>query len=78
MNLVAPSPLQRVVMTLRSPDEDDEMLTELAQAEGVSKQEATVRAIREAATRRGHESQVRELSAKSRERYASVLQRLGE
>lgn len=65
-------------MTLRLSESDDQMLTELADAEGVSKQEATVRAIREAAARRGHESRVRDLSAGARERYASVLQRLGE
>ena len=49
----------------------------LAEAEGVSKQEATVRAIREAAARRGHEERVRELSARGRERYADLLERLG-
>ncbi|WP_269087266.1 MULTISPECIES: hypothetical protein [Serinicoccus] len=43
----------------------------------MSKQEATVRAIREAAARRGHEEQVRELSARGRERYADLLERLG-
>lgn len=64
-------------MTLRLSPEDERALTALAEAEGVSKQEATVRAIREAARRRGHEDRVRELSARSRDRYADVLERLG-
>ena len=64
-------------MTLRLSPEDESALTALAEAEGVSKQEATVRAIREAARRRGHEDRVREFSARSRDRYADVLERLG-
>lgn len=64
-------------MTLRLSSEDERALAALAEAEGVSKQEATVRAIREAAARRGHEEQVRELSARGRERYADLLERLG-
>ncbi|TWE10451.1 CopG family transcriptional regulator [Rudaeicoccus suwonensis] len=65
-------------MTLRLSEQDEQTLAELAASEGVSRQEATVRAIREAAARRGHELQVRELSARARERYAEVLERLGE
>ena len=64
-------------MTLRLSPEDERTLAALADAEGVSKQEATVRAIREAAARRGHESRVRELSARGQERYADLLERLG-
>ena len=66
-----------MAMTLRLTDEDARVLGELAEAEGVSRQEATVRAIREAAARRGHESTVRTLSAKARERYADLLDKLG-
>lgn len=66
-----------MAMTLRLSDEDEPALAALAQADGVSKQEATVRAIRETAERRGHEERVRELSARGRERYADVLERLG-
>ncbi len=40
-------------------------------------QEATVRAIRDAAARRVHEDRVRDLSAAARTRYADVLERLG-
>ncbi|GAA4398947.1 hypothetical protein GCM10023168_05570 [Fodinibacter luteus] len=43
----------------------------------VRKQEATVRAIRDAAARRVHQDRVRELSAAARVRYADVLERLG-
>ncbi|AXH95018.1 toxin-antitoxin system HicB family antitoxin [Ornithinimicrobium avium] len=66
-----------MAMTLRLSPEDERALAALAEAEGVSKQEATVRAIREAAARRGHEDRVRELSARGRERYADLLERLG-
>lgn len=64
-------------MTLRLSPDDERLLADLAASDGVSKQEATLRAIREAAARRGHESRVRELSAQARERYAEVLDRLG-
>lgn len=67
-----------MAMTLRLRPEDERALTALAEAEGVSKQEATVRAIREAAARRQHESRVKELSAAATERYADVLDRLGQ
>ncbi len=66
-----------MAMTLRLSSDDEQALAALAEAEGVSKQEATVRAIREAAARRGHEERVRELSARGRERYAGLLERLG-
>jgi hypothetical protein len=62
---------------LRLSPADDRLLADLAASEGVSKQEATLRAIRETAARGGHESRVRELSAQARERYAEVLDRLG-
>ncbi len=64
-------------MTLRLTEEQDLALTLLAQAEGVSKQEATVRAILEAAARRRHEARVSDLSATARVRYADLLERLG-
>ena len=66
-----------MAMTLRLTDDDERVLTELAAAEGVSKQEATVRAIREAADRRNHSRRVGELSADARARYADLLERLG-
>ena len=66
-----------MAMTLRLTDEDEQALALLAEAQGVSKQEATVRAIRDAAARRVHEDRVRELSSSARARYADVLERLG-
>ncbi|QRO87748.1 ribbon-helix-helix protein, CopG family [Kytococcus sedentarius] len=66
-----------MAMTVRLTDEDARLLGELAAAQGVSRQEATVRAIRETAARRGHESTVRTLSAKARERYADLRNKLG-
>lgn len=64
-------------MTLRLSESDEQVLTALAEGQGISKQEATVRAIRETAARRGHEQAVSELSARARERYADLLDRLG-
>jgi len=66
-----------MAMTLRLTDEDERALALLAEAQGISKQEATVRAIRDAAARRVHEHRVSELSAAARARYADVLERLG-
>ena len=67
-----------MAMTLRLEPEDERALTLLAEAEGVSKQEATVRAIHEAAARRVREDKVSRLSAAARSRYADVLDRLGQ
>lgn len=66
-----------MAMTLRLTPEDERALALLAEAEGVSKQEAVARAIRETAARRGHEARVRDLSGHYRERYADLLDRLG-
>lgn len=65
-------------MTLRLTPEDEQALTLLAEADGVSKQEATVRAIHEAAARRLRRDKVADLSAAARTRYADVLDRLGQ
>ena len=67
-----------MAMTLRLEPEDEKALALLAESEGVSKQEATVRAIREAAARRVREDKVRQLSAGARARYADLLDRLGQ
>ena len=67
-----------MAMTLRLETEDERALTLLAEAEGVSKHEATVRAIREAAARHVREDKVRRLSTAARSRYADLLDRLGQ
>lgn len=66
-----------MAMTLRLSPEDERVLSELASQEGISRQEATIRAIHEAAARRGHRETVSKLSATARARYADVLDRLG-
>ncbi|MCE1178261.1 MAG: CopG family transcriptional regulator [Micrococcales bacterium] len=67
-----------MAMTLRLTPDDERALQLLAEAEGVSRQEATVRAIREAAGRRVRADRVEVLSARARERYADLLDRLGQ
>ena len=52
-----------MAMTLRLSDEQDRALELLAQAEGVSKPKAAVRAITDAAARHVHNERVRELSS---------------
>nr|WP_300148754.1 CopG family transcriptional regulator [Propionicimonas sp.] len=66
-----------MAMTLRLTPEDEQALALLAEADGASKQEATVRAIHEAASRRLRRDQVTALSAAARARYADLLDRLG-
>lgn len=66
-----------MAMTLRLTPEDERVLAQLAADDGISRQEATIRAIHEVAARRGHERKVSEASQRARERYADVLDRLG-
>lgn len=67
-----------MAMTLRLTPEDEQALTLLAEAQGVSKQEATARAIRDAAARRLRRDKLTTLSATARDRYADLLNRLGQ
>ena len=67
-----------MAMTLRLTDEQDQALEALARAEGISKQEAAVRAITSAAARKLHEDRVTEVSLAARERYADLLNRLAQ
>lgn len=64
-------------MTLRLTEDQDRALEALAQSQGVSKQEAAVRAITHVAARHVHDRRVESLSAAARERYADLLDRLG-
>lgn len=67
-----------MAMTLRLSPDDERVLTQLAEAEGLSRQEATVRAIHEAAARRLRRDKIAVLSAAARDRYADLLDRLGQ
>ncbi|GAA1023002.1 MULTISPECIES: CopG family transcriptional regulator [Amycolatopsis] len=67
-----------MAMTLRLNDELERALALLAEADGVSKHEAVVRAIADAAARRVRDDRVRDLSAEGRARYASLLDRLAQ
>lgn len=64
-------------MTLRLTSDDERVLAALAESQGISRQEATIRAIHEAASRRAHVQAVTDSSARARARYADLLDRLG-
>lgn len=65
-------------MTLRLDDEQDAALTDLARAQGVSKNEAALRAIRDAADRQRRHTVVESAIDDTVTRYARTLERLGE
>jgi predicted transcriptional regulator len=67
-----------MAMTLRLTEEQERALALLAEADGISKHEAAVRAIADAAARRVHDDRVRALSRDGRARYASLLDRLAQ
>jgi hypothetical protein len=70
--------IAHMAMTLRLTDKHDQALEALARAEGISEQEAAVRAITSAAARKLHEDRLTELSLAARERYADLLNRLAQ
>ncbi|RFA09741.1 CopG family transcriptional regulator [Subtercola boreus] len=67
-----------MAMTLRLTEDQEKTLAKLAEMQGVSKQEATVRAITEAVDRRTRADEVNALSAAGRARYAALLDRLAQ
>ena len=67
-----------MALTLRLTEEDERTLDKLTRFEKVSRQEAIVRAIYEATAAREHEDKVNRASTKMRQRYADVLERLGQ
>jgi hypothetical protein len=67
-----------MAMTLRLTDEQDRALTELAAAEGISKQEAVVRAILERSSRLAKDSEVRRLAREAIRDYGPLLDRLAQ
>ncbi len=67
-----------MAMNLRLTDAQDEALTALAQAEGVSKNEAAVRAIVDRSARLVRSERVQHLARETIAEYDALLQRLGE
>lgn len=67
-----------MAMTLRLTPEQDEALAHLAAANRMSKHEAVVRAIEDAAGRSAHSDRVQALSGEGRRRYADLLDRLSQ
>jgi uncharacterized protein (DUF1778 family) len=65
-------------MTLRLTDEQDRMLSELAAAEGISKQDAVVRAIAERSSRVVKDAEVRRLAREAIRDYGPLLDRLAQ
>jgi hypothetical protein len=65
-----------MAMTLRLDDNDERALRELAEAEGVSKHEAVLRAIHARALRTSRQEEVRRHARAVVERYGDVLDRL--
>lgn len=65
-------------MTLRLTDEADEALTALAQAHGVSKNEAALRAIIDVAHRDARREMIRNATDDIVKRYGPLLDRLAE
>jgi hypothetical protein len=67
-----------MAMTLRTTEDDDRLIDELARAEGVSKHEAVLRAVRETAERVRHHEAVDDAARRTMDRYGDLLRRLGE
>ena len=63
-------------MTLRLTDEADEALTRLAEAQGISKNEAAVRAILDRANRDTRRTQIQSATDDIVKRYEPLLDRL--
>jgi len=66
-----------MAFTLRTDDELEAALAELAEQQGLSKQEVARRAILEVHARSQHKSRVAAASQASRGRWGDVLDRLG-
>lgn len=65
-------------MTLRLTDEQDALLTRLAKSEGVSKNEAALRAILDRARRHEREDQIRQATRDAIAEYGPLLDRLAQ
>jgi predicted transcriptional regulator len=70
--------MNSMAMTLRLTDEQDRSLQALADAQGISKQEAVVRAIEQQAERTLVAGDVRDWADFALERYSGLLDRLAQ
>lgn len=66
-----------MAMTLRTDDELDQALTELAKAEGVSKQEVVRRAVLDRRGRLTHRERIDSIGTQAMADYKDALDRLG-
>lgn len=66
-----------MAMTLRLTEEQDAMLTRLAQSEGISKHEVVIRALKENFARSRARADFDNAFTDVSERYADLLDRLG-
>jgi predicted transcriptional regulator len=66
-----------MALTLRTDAELEAALTALAESEGISRQEIIRRSVLERYERSVHVARVDDASARMRERWADVLERLG-
>jgi hypothetical protein len=64
-------------MTLRTDEELDRALSELAAEEGISRQEIIRRAVLDRYARAGHGARVTDSSARMIDKWSDVLERLG-
>lgn len=67
-----------MAMTLRLTDTEQEALRALAEAEGISMQEAARRAVREFVSRSGHRDGVEQAAHLIMDTHSDALRRLGE
>ncbi|GAB2467003.1 CopG family transcriptional regulator [Jatrophihabitans fulvus] len=67
-----------MAMTLRLTDEQDRRLTERAEAQGISKQEAVIRALDRDSERAAVAGEVKDWADYALTRYASLLDRLAQ
>jgi predicted transcriptional regulator len=66
-----------MAMTLRTDDELERALEELATREGLSKQEVIRRAVLDRHARSGHQDRVAQATEAAMDRWGDVLDRLG-
>ena len=67
-----------MAMTLRLDAEAEATLARLAQEQGTSKQQVIVSLIRAAGSREGHESRLRQIADRVKQRDAELLERLSQ